>query len=44
LLIGTLLAAVFAVGLLLRGGAAARRTTFAYGPFLAAGGIAALLL
>jgi leader peptidase (prepilin peptidase)/N-methyltransferase len=43
LLIGTLLAAVFAAGLLVRGGAAARRTTFAYGPFLAAGGVAALL-
>jgi leader peptidase (prepilin peptidase)/N-methyltransferase len=44
LLIGTLLAAVFAAGLLVRSGSAARRTTFAYGPFLAAGGVAVLLL
>ena len=43
LLLGTLLAALFSLGLLLRDGAAARKATLPYGPFLAAGAAAVLL-
>lgn len=44
LLVGTLLAGLFSAGLLLRYGSAARRVTFPYGPFLAAGAVAVLLI
>jgi len=44
LLLGTLVAAAFALGLLIRDGAAARKATLPYGPFLAAGAVAALLV
>jgi leader peptidase (prepilin peptidase)/N-methyltransferase len=44
LLVGTLLAAFFSVALLLRYGSSGRRMTFPYGPFLAAGAIAVLLV
>ena len=44
ILVGTLAAAVFGGVLILRGGAQARKTAFAFGPFLALGGIVALLL
>jgi len=44
LLLGTLLAGAFSAALLIRHGAAARRTAFAYGPFLGAGGVFALLV
>jgi leader peptidase (prepilin peptidase)/N-methyltransferase len=44
LFIGTLLAALFAVALLIRNGTAARRATLPYGPFLAAGAAAVLLI
>lgn len=43
LLVGTLLAGLFSAALLLRYGSAARRVTFPYGPFLAAGAVAVLL-
>jgi len=44
LLVGTLLAGLFAAALLLRHGSAARRVTFPYRPFLAAGAVAVLLV
>jgi len=44
ILVGTVAAAVFGGVLILRGGAQARKTAFAFGPFLALGGIVALLL
>jgi leader peptidase (prepilin peptidase)/N-methyltransferase len=44
LLVGTLLAALFSAALLLRYGSGARRRTFPYGPFLAAGAVAVLLI
>jgi leader peptidase (prepilin peptidase)/N-methyltransferase len=44
LLVGTLLAGVFAAALLLRYGSGARRVTFPYGPFLAAGAVVVLLV
>ena len=43
-LIATLAAAIFGGVLILRGGAQARKTAIAFGPFLALGGIVALLL
>lgn len=43
LLVGSLLAGLFAAAMLLRYGSAARRATFPYGPFLAAGAVAVLL-
>ena len=43
LLVGTVLAALFGLGLLLRNGAAARKATLPYGPFLAAGAVAVLV-
>jgi prepilin signal peptidase PulO-like enzyme (type II secretory pathway) len=39
-----LAAAVFGAALMIRQGGAARRQTIAFGPFLALGGIVALLL
>jgi leader peptidase (prepilin peptidase) / N-methyltransferase len=44
LLVGTVLAGLFSAALLLRHGSSARRVTFPYGPFLAAGAIAVLLV
>jgi Flp pilus assembly protein protease CpaA len=44
LVVGTALGAVAAAAILLRRGPGARRYTFAYGPFLAVGGLAMLLL
>jgi leader peptidase (prepilin peptidase)/N-methyltransferase len=44
LLVGTFLAGLFAAAMLLRYGSAARRATFPYGPFLAAGAVAVLLV
>ncbi len=44
LFIGVVAGALFAIALLIRGGLAARKTTFAYGPFLALGGLVVLLL
>jgi len=44
LLVGTLLAGLFSAALLLRYGSGARGVTFPYGPFLAAGAIAVLLV
>jgi leader peptidase (prepilin peptidase)/N-methyltransferase len=44
LLIGTLGGAVAAIVILIRRGAAGRRTTIAYGPYLALGGMLAVLL
>jgi leader peptidase (prepilin peptidase)/N-methyltransferase len=44
LLVGTLLAGLFSAALLLRYGSRARRVTFPYGPFLAAGAVAVLLV
>jgi leader peptidase (prepilin peptidase)/N-methyltransferase len=44
LLLGTLLAGVFAALLLIHHGSAARKKTFAYGPFLAAGAVVLLLV
>jgi leader peptidase (prepilin peptidase)/N-methyltransferase len=44
LLIGFLAAAVYALGLLARHGLGARRRTIPFGPFLAFGGVVALLL
>jgi leader peptidase (prepilin peptidase)/N-methyltransferase len=44
LLIGVLAGGVFSLALLLRGGMGARKKTFAYGPFLALGGLVVLLL
>jgi leader peptidase (prepilin peptidase)/N-methyltransferase len=44
LLVGTVLAGLFSAALLLRYGSAARRVTFPYGPFLAAGAVAVLLV
>ena len=44
ILIGVLAGAVYSIALLIRGGLSARKTTFAYGPFLALGGIVVLLL
>jgi leader peptidase (prepilin peptidase)/N-methyltransferase len=44
LFVGTLLAAVFAVALLVRDGRAARKATLPYGPFLAAGAVVVLLI
>jgi leader peptidase (prepilin peptidase)/N-methyltransferase len=44
LLLGTLLAGVFAGLLLIHHGSAARKKTFAYGPFLAAGAVVLLLV
>jgi leader peptidase (prepilin peptidase)/N-methyltransferase len=44
LIAGTLLAGVFAAAMLVRRGSAARRATLPYGPFLAAGAVAVLLL
>jgi Flp pilus assembly protein protease CpaA len=43
LVVGTGLGAVAAAAILLRRGPGARQATFAYGPFLAAGGLAMLL-
>jgi leader peptidase (prepilin peptidase)/N-methyltransferase len=43
-LLGTVGAALFGGGLVLRNGAAARKSAIAFGPFLAVGGIIALLL
>jgi leader peptidase (prepilin peptidase)/N-methyltransferase len=43
LLIGTLASAVFAIALLVREGAAARKRTIPLGPFLAAGALVTLL-
>jgi prepilin signal peptidase PulO-like enzyme (type II secretory pathway) len=43
-LVGTLAAAIFGGVLVLRGGAQARKMAIAFGPFLALGGIVALLL
>jgi leader peptidase (prepilin peptidase) / N-methyltransferase len=43
LVVGTSLGAVAAAAVLLRHGRGARKLTFAYGPFLAAGGLAMLL-
>lgn len=43
LVVGTSLGALVAASILLRQGRRARRLTFAYGPFLAAGGVAMLL-
>ena len=43
LLVGTLFAGLFSAALLLRYGSAARRVTFPYGPFLAAGAVAVML-
>jgi leader peptidase (prepilin peptidase) / N-methyltransferase len=44
LLIGLLAGGVFSAVLLIRGGMSARKQTFAYGPFLALGGVVVLLL
>jgi len=44
LLVGTALAGLFAAALLLRYGSGARRVTFPYGPFLAAGAVVVLLV
>lgn len=44
LVVGSLAAAAYALFLLLRGGAEARRTTFPLGPFLVFGALVALLL
>ena len=44
LLVGTLLAGLFSGALLLRYGSGARRVTFPFGPFLAAGAVAVLLV
>jgi leader peptidase (prepilin peptidase) / N-methyltransferase len=44
LLVGTLLAGLFSAALLLRYGSGARGVTFPYGPFLAAGAVAVLLV
>lgn len=44
LFVGTLLAALFSVALLLRDGRAARKATLPYGPFLAAGAVVVLLI
>jgi leader peptidase (prepilin peptidase)/N-methyltransferase len=44
LVAGTLLAGVFAAAMLVHRGSAARRATIPYGPFLAAGAVAVLLL
>lgn len=44
LLVGTVLAGVFAGAVLACRGSAARRTTIPYGPFLAAGAVAVLLV
>ena len=44
LLIGVFAGGVFALALLIRGGRNARKQTFAYGPFLAFGGLVVLLL
>src|SRR5215218_1274125 len=44
LLIGLVAGGVFSIALLIRGGMSARKQTFAYGPFLALGGIVVLLL
>jgi len=43
-LIGVFAGGVFSAALLIRGGMSARKTTFAYGPFLALGGLVVLLL
>jgi leader peptidase (prepilin peptidase) / N-methyltransferase len=44
LVAGTVLAGVFAAVMLVRGGSTARHATLPYGPFLAAGAVAVLLL
>lgn len=44
LLVGTVLAGLFAAAMLLRYGSSARRATLPYGPFLAAGAVAVLLI
>jgi leader peptidase (prepilin peptidase) / N-methyltransferase len=44
LLVGTVLAGLFSAALLVRYGSGARRVTFPYGPFLAAGAVAVLLV
>jgi leader peptidase (prepilin peptidase)/N-methyltransferase len=44
ILIGVLAGAAYAIALLIRGGASARKQTFAYGPYLALGGVVVLLL
>jgi leader peptidase (prepilin peptidase) / N-methyltransferase len=44
LLVGTVLAGLFAAAMLIRYGSAARRATLPYGPFLAAGAVAVLLI
>jgi len=44
LVIGVAAGGVFSLALLIRGGLSARKTTFAYGPFLALGGLVVLLL
>jgi leader peptidase (prepilin peptidase) / N-methyltransferase len=44
LLIGLFAGGMFALALLVRGGMSARKKTFAYGPFLALGGLLVLLL
>jgi leader peptidase (prepilin peptidase)/N-methyltransferase len=43
-LVGTLAAAIFGAALVLRNGAEARKRSLAFGPFLALGGLGALLL
>lgn len=44
LLVGTVLAGLFSAALLVRHGSGARRVTFPYGPFLAAGAVAVMLV
>jgi len=44
LLLGTVLAGAYCAYLLIRNGAAARRTAIPYGPFLAAGAVVVLLI
>jgi leader peptidase (prepilin peptidase)/N-methyltransferase len=44
LLVGLLAGGLFSLALLIRGGMSARKQTFAYGPFLAFGGLVVLLL
>lgn len=44
LLVGTVLAGLFAAAMLIRYGSSARRATLPYGPFLAAGAVAVLLV
>ncbi len=44
ILIGVFAGGLFSLALLIRGGMSARKTAFAYGPFLALGGLVVLLL